>query len=193
MTAILISGPASEPVSLVEMKAYLRIDDSNEEALITSLITAARLHVETHLSIATLTQSWSIFLDDWPSSSQVEIPISPLISVDLVNLYDEAGAATLLDAENYYIETASRVPRLVRTGTGIWPKPERKASGIEMQITVGYGPAADDVPQNLRQAIMILVAHWFENRELVSLTDNPIMVPETVSALLHAFRRARVI
>lgn len=193
MTAILTSGPSTEPISLAGMKAYLRIDASDEEALITSLITAARLHIETHLSIATLTQSWSIFLDDWPSTSHVDIPIAPLISIELVNLYDEAGVATVLDEENYYIDTRSRVPRLLRTGSGVWLQPDRKASGIEIQITTGYGPAADDVPQNLRQAIMILVAHWFENRELVALTDNPIMVPETVSALLHPYRRARVI
>ena len=59
MTVVLTTAPAVEPISLAEAKAHLRLDASDEDALLTALITAARMFVERTLGVALITQSWS--------------------------------------------------------------------------------------------------------------------------------------
>ena len=68
MTSYLLTGPASEPVSLDDAKAFLASIPRDEDALVTSLITAARLHVESITGRALIAQSWRVVLDDWPAS-----------------------------------------------------------------------------------------------------------------------------
>ena len=66
MALVMTAAPSVEPISLAEAKAHLRIDASDEDALLTSLITAARMFVERTLSLALVTESWSLYLDGWP-------------------------------------------------------------------------------------------------------------------------------
>ena len=84
MTSYLLSGPASEPVALDEARAYLRLDDTDEDALLTTLVTAARLHVESVTGLALLSQSWRVVRDDWPVDGTICLPVAPVQSVAAV-------------------------------------------------------------------------------------------------------------
>lgn len=68
------------------------------------------------------------------------------------------------------------------------PAPGRVAAGIELDVTVGFGIAAADVPEALRQAIRLLVAHWYENRGLVTIGANYSPLPQSVAALIAPYR-----
>ena len=67
------------------------------------------------------------------------------------------------------------------------PAPGRLALGIELDVVVGYGDAAVDVPEPLRQAIRLLIAHWYENRGLAALGTVTVL-PTTVAALIAPYR-----
>ena len=68
------------------------------------------------------------------------------------------------------------------------PVPGRIAAGIELDVTFGFGDAAADLPEPLRQAIRLLVAHWYENRGLVAAADKSTVLPSTVAALISSYR-----
>jgi hypothetical protein len=70
-------------------------------------------------------------------------------------------------------------------GTEHIPYAGARISGIEIDVVAGYGDAAD-VPEPLRQAIRLLVAHWFEDRMLVGAAEAPL--PKTVDALIAPYR-----
>ena len=93
MTSYLLAGPAEEPVSLAEAKAFLKVDDIAEDALISTLIGAARLHIEGVTSKALLAQSWRLVLDNWPEGGVVKLPVSPLLSVTGIAATDENGGS----------------------------------------------------------------------------------------------------
>src|SRR5215210_3134221 len=101
MTPLLIAGPAVEPVALAEMRAYLRLDDEAEDDLVAALVTAARLVVEAASGRQLVEQTWRLVLGRWPCGRAVLLPLSPLIRVERVRVFDHAGAATDLAAALY--------------------------------------------------------------------------------------------
>ena len=116
MTVVLTTAPAVEPISLAEAKAHLRLDASDEDALLTALITAARMFVERTLGVALITQSWPYFLDFWPSAGCITLPILPVQAVGAVRVHDGAGGVITLDAASYEVDALSEPARLVLKG-----------------------------------------------------------------------------
>ncbi len=187
MALVLTSAPTLEPVSLDEAKAHLRLDSMDDDALITSLIATARLYVERMLSRALITQSWSLFLDAWPEGYWLTLPLAPVQAVSAVTTYAADDAPSVFDTGDYWLDAVSDPPRLVLRGTQPWPAPGRRANGIEVAFTAGHGDAATDVPAPLRQAILLLVAHWYEHREPV-VESAGLELPGTAAALLMPYR-----
>src|SRR5687768_13698239 len=104
MTSYLLAGPAEEPVSLVEAKAFLRVDDSAEDGLITTLIGAARLHIEGVTGRALLAQSWRMVLDCWPENRQVKLPVAPFMAVTEITAFDGVGGAHTIGLAQFMSE-----------------------------------------------------------------------------------------
>jgi len=186
MIPIFIDGPAVEPVSLAEMKAYLRVDDDGQDELIAGLVKAARLTVEAASRRILVEQRWRVVLDRWPHDGTILLPLSPLIAVEGITVTDAEGNAVALPAGAYETDALSDPPRIAVSGA---PEPGRARNGISIALRVGFGTTPDSVPASLRLAIRILVAHWFENRG--DMTGEQILPPEAF-ALVAPFQRARL-
>jgi uncharacterized phiE125 gp8 family phage protein len=188
MIPIFVSGPAVEPITLAEMKAYLRVedDDSAQDDLISGLIKAARLTVEAASRRVLIEQSWRVVLDRWPRDGVVLLPLSPLIAVDAIRIADATGAATELPDDAFEADGLREPPRLFVEDA---PEPGRSRNGISIELRAGYGATPDMVPATLKLAIRILVAHWFENRG--DVIGEQILPPEAL-ALVAPFQRARL-
>ena len=192
MPLILTAGPVAEPISLDDAKFHARVDGNSEDLLIGSLLLAARLHIERSLDLALISQSWSLYLDQWPDAPFVELPLAPLIGVDAVRLYSAADTFVTLDPALFITDAASRRPRLARRGNQSWPLPGCAINGIEIAFTVGYGASTDDIPMPIRQALRMLVAHWYEAREPVSFGEKAEPVPTTVADLIAPYRSVKL-
>ena len=162
MRQILISPPAIEPVSLAETKLWLRDSSASEDQLIAALITGARQTVEKLTRTVLITQGWRLVADEWPPGRVVDIPVAPLRVLDAIRLYDALNSAQTLDANGWSVHTGVLSSRILFAQTP--PQPGRAIAGIEIDVTAGYGDAPGDVPQPLRQAILLLVARAYENR-----------------------------
>ncbi|MFA5900725.1 MAG: head-tail connector protein [Hyphomicrobium sp.] len=190
MALVLTSAPATEPVSVSEAKAHLRVDGAAEDTLIASLILTSRLHIETALGLALITQSWRLHLDRWPDARDVAVPMRPLESVDEVRVISADGDPTIIAASQYLVDATSVPPRLVRRAA--LPVPGQVARGIEIDFTAGYGDEPEDVPAPIRQALLLLVAHWYEHRDPIEVGAADTVIPSVVSDLLAAYRVARI-
>lgn len=181
------SPPAIEPLTLDETKIFLRVDQTNDDALITTLITAARMFCEANTGRSLITRSYSLFLDRWPGARSphsfipgmedqqyripvalemctVALPYPPLLSVVQINIYAADNSVTVFDSGSYFVDTAGVPGRLVLTSGTVPPLPGRIANGIEIQFTAGYGSSEDDVPILLRQGMLQVIAHLYEHR-----------------------------
>lgn len=197
MALVMTAAPAALPISLAEAKAHLRIDTSDEDQLLASLIIAARMFVERTLGLALVTESWSLYLDDWPRSDasrsgSIALPIAPVQAVTAVRVYGPDDTPTDVDSESYSVDVLSEPARLVLSTSAVQMAQARALNAFEIAFTAGYGDAADDVPEPIRHALKLLVAHWFEHREPVVLGQLPQEVPATVAGLLLPYRRVRL-
>ena len=162
---IVTVAPAEEPLTLAEAKSHLRVDGTDEDTYIASLIAAARERAESETWRALVTQTLRAHLDCWPSANYIKLPRSPLQSVTHIKYYDESDVATTMAPSDYIVSTAREPGRITLRNGKSWPTSTlRAADGIEIEFIAGYGLAAD-VPQQLKQGVLLTIGHWFENRE----------------------------
>ena len=185
MPAILLIPPAAEPWSVAEAKAFLRVEHGDDDTIVAALIAAARGHVEALTRRALLTQSWRFVLDAWPANGRIILRMGPLRSVIAARVYDTANHASAIDVETFVVDIAADV---IASPCWALPLPGRFAAGIELDVELGYGVLASDVPDALRHAIRMLVAHWYENRGLAAIGANVAMLPAGVGALIAPYR-----
>ncbi|MGL4323002.1 MAG: head-tail connector protein [Beijerinckiaceae bacterium] len=188
MTPFLLEGPVVEPVSLADMKDWLRITTADEDGVISKLISAARLTVEAASGQILVSQKWRLVLDSWPANGIVRVPLRPLISCDAIRVFTGLSTSETIAATAYELDVRSDPPRIALTH--VLPVPARALAGIEIDVTAGTGTAAAMVPADLVQAVKRLTAHWFEKRG-----DEPNMeppLPPDVVARIAPYRRVRI-
>lgn len=191
MALVLTSGPAQEPLTLADVKAHLRIDSTNEDVLLSSLLLTSRLHIESVLSIALITQSWMMVTDKWPAADWLDIPMSPLQAVGQVRVKTSASASVVVPSASYSIDVTSKPPRLVWTNTAR-TEPGITAGGIEIDFTAGFGATEASVPAPLKHALLLLIAHWYEHRDPSEIGSPAARIPDAVSDLIQPFRKIRL-
>lgn len=182
MAAVLLIPPVSEPLSLTDAKAFLRVEHGDDDEVITALIAAARVHVEAMTRRALLMQTWRFVLDAWPPGGRFAPRIGPLRDLVAARVIDADGEAREIDGESFVVDGAANV---IAAPCFALPTPGRAQAGIELDVICGYGADASDVPTDLRQAIRLLLAHWYDNR--VATVDGAL-APAGVSALLKPYR-----
>ena len=185
MPSIPTTPPLAEPLALADAKAHLRVTTGDEDAMISTLIIAARRHVEQATGLALMTQGWSVFFDRWPATAELALPLWPLITITDLKVWGDNNVAAIIDPAHYFADGVSRPARLVRRGSRAWAPPGRVANGIEIAATFGFGAAAA-VPAALKQAMLSLIAHWFENR------GDAAPVPLDIAALIAPWREIRL-
>lgn len=194
MGLTLVTPPAVEPITLEEAKAHLRVTGSTDDAVITALISAARAYVDGptgYLQRAVVQQSWRWTL---PALCRYQhIPLPSLIDVVSVRYLDSDATEQTIDPDSYIILT-DREPGVVIFDS--IPVAACRPDAFRITFTAGYSstdsPAdyAAAVPPPIKHAMLLLVGHWFENREGTfggSMTE----LPMGVNALLAPYRLER--
>jgi uncharacterized phiE125 gp8 family phage protein len=181
-------APASRPITLDEAKAQVRVTGADEDTLLTALIGAATDHLDGPTGIlgrAILQQTWTVDLTGW--SDPIFLPIEPVQSVTVTYTSTAGTTLTLSESEYDLLRCAGEAPSLRPKFGGAWP--ELGAARLPVRVTVVAGEAT--APEDIKAAIKMLVAHWYEHREAVA-TGTMQDLPLAVGALLARHRRGLV-
>jgi uncharacterized phiE125 gp8 family phage protein len=187
MPSILLTGPAAEPIALAEAKSFLRIEHDGDDDVIAALISGARIHVEAATRRALIAQTWRHVRDAWPADGRLKILPAPLREIVAARVYNSAGVAQDIDLQAFVADTTA-APGTIAFASWALPPPGRAVAGIEIDIETGYGDAASNIPDALRQAVRLLVAHWYENRGLTAIGHAVAVLPASVAALIAPYR-----
>ena len=184
----LITAPTVEPVTTTEAKAHLAIDDSTFDTQIDSFISTARQVVENHTSRQINTATWELVTDAFPRipTSKLALPKGELQTVDSVKYTDADGNEQTLASSEYQVSD-SREPAVIQPAyTKSWPTTRVELDAVRIRFTCGYGDASD-VPEPIKQAILLLVGHYFEHRESVLVNATPQVLPMAVDSLIAQY------
>lgn len=181
-----VTAPTQEPVTAAQMAAHSRIDVDDDE-LLGVYIKAARQWCEAYTRRAFITQTWDMYLDAWPSSP-VHVPLPPLQSVTSWKYTDDSGNQSTWSSANYLV-SAGTPGRITTVSDATFPTVTlQEADGVVIRFVCGYGSTPDDTPETVRQAIRLLAAHLYENREPVITGTIVSPVQYTLEALLYPSR-----
>ena len=190
----LVTDASSEPLTLADAKLFCRVDTTDDDALITGLISSARRRVETETGLALMTQTWAAVFDRWPDQAAnglsgpwwdgvrqgpismltgtgvIEIPKRPFQGVTQIQLRDAYGALTTVDPTIYFYEVSDMRGRVIKKLGQIWPIVIlAPSSAIEITFTAGFDAAPySGVPDDLLTALKILVKFWYDRRDPIA-------------------------
>lgn len=191
MGLTLVTPPIGEPVTLADAKAHLRVDGTDDDALITALITSARRQAEHLTGRALLTQSWKLTLEAFPADS-LDLPYPPLQSVGSISFLDSAGVRQTLAVADYQTITDEMVGRVVPAYGKCWPACRVVPGAVEVEFTVGYGLAAA-VPQDITAWMLLAIGTLYMQRETVIVGSAVGELPRAFwDGLLDPYRIIRV-
>jgi len=194
MRIIDIDAPPREPVTLEMAKQFLRVTQPDEDSLISDLILAARIRVET-LTASSLITRRRLYMTDNINTAGIFVNHRPIQDVCRVGVISNSGAVTDIGLDRIDINLRVTPPVLRLTSRQSWIASAPQACGVEIEFKAGYGDLAEEIPMPLRQAILLLVADSFEHRDIGadagSNTGHP-SVPFMVDALLMPYRTLRL-
>lgn len=186
---ITITGPVAEPVSTQQAKDHLRVSFDTDDAEIAAMVTAARVAIESRSGMRLFTQIIEVRADEWeeladPDRSDVlRLRVSPLQSITTVKYYESVNDTDTLLAAADYVTDLLGVPARIQI-KNTWPATNDYIGNIRIRCVAGYS-TVKAIPAHLRQAVLLLVGHYYENRE--ATTDLKLMqIPEGINALIHS-------
>lgn len=178
-------APLVPPVTAAEAKKHLSLVGSDHDDLVSRLIEAATEAAEWITWRALITQSWRLTLPAFPC--RLWIPRPPLQSVTAITYIDTDGQEQTLDSELYTVASDAEPAYVVAAYGASWPATRCTPEAVRVTFVAGYGGESSAVPQRVRQAILLLVGHWFANREAVA-PGSFGEVPMAATWLLESFK-----
>lgn len=205
-TLTLKTAPTVEPITVSQANSYMRLGtlDATETAYLTGLISTAREYCEGFQNRAYITQTWEMSLNRFPPehtdnlteyyrSNVIEIPKGNLQAINSVKYTNSAGIVTTLTENTDYIISKRGILGRISPPYGCsWPTAVLyPLDPIVIEFTCGYGSNGESVPQKAIQAMYMLMAYWWDNREAAD-TSIPHEIDFAVRALLSMDRIAVV-
>lgn len=195
-----LEQPNGEALSLDEVKQQCRIDpeDDDDHPFLERCIKAARQVVEgpDGAGLAVMASSWQLTLDCFPR--EVRIPMGPVIAIDSIKYADANGVEQTLLPASYQWRRGFLEAR-VKPAFGLsWPSTRDQLNAVTITFTAGFPgtekttPDLSMVPEALRMAMLMLIAHWYENRETSVIGQIPADVSMGFEAILNQYRVGRI-
>lgn len=165
----LITPAATDAITLEEAKSHLRVVDSDDDTYIGALIKAGITNAETWLGRALIDQTWELYLDNFPSTGEILIPLPPLIEVISIKYDDSAGVEQIISPSSYYVDTISQPGWVVPAGTLTWPTTIDAINSVRIRFRAGYldnnSPPVAAVPFDIKAGILLNIGAMYEHRE----------------------------
>lgn len=183
--ALLLSIQFTAPVDLALLKQHARVEHDDEDELLQLYLDSAAEWAEEYCRRSFVRRQHVYQLDGFPEGdSVIELPRSPLVSVESIRYMDAQGEEQTLDPALYRVDTGGMVGRVVLRSGECWPRTIEEPATVTVRFTAGY----EDAPSKVKRAVLIMAAHAFEYREPIVVGTIVSDVPYSAVSLLGSER-----
>ena len=173
-------------ITLAECKANMRVDSSDEDDFITALASSACGAVQARVGKALGAQTWSLSLYGLSSDAMLRLPVFPATAISSIAYYDSDDVEQSLSVSDFYLFGDSDGAYVKPKDGTSWPDTMDRPDAVTVTFTAGMTPT-----QTMKQAALLLVAHWYSNR--AATTEEQLRdIPEGVDALISLDRKGWV-
>lgn len=172
-------------VSLDWLKSHAVITESADDALLMLYERAAVEFIEGDTGIHLNEVTKTIKLDGF--SDVIEVG-APLNSVSEIRYINASGVSQTLSTDVYEVEAGLRGCIGLKYGQE-WPETQDHTGVIEIDCSFGY--TAETLPERLKLAVMFLVTHYYENRDIASPVELKT-IPMAYHAHVEPYEKVRV-
>jgi uncharacterized phiE125 gp8 family phage protein len=176
LSPVVTVAPASEPISLSEAKTHCRVDGTDSDTELNSMIAAARTFVEDYCGIKLVAQT--VVLRCSSFCDFIDLPIAPISAVSSITYLDTAGVEQTLAATVYEAVLTDLEPTIRLKINQSWPSVREASDAIRVTVSAGYA----SLPAPIHHAMLLMIGNWFDSRAVGELTEGP-------KALLSNYRR----
>ena len=188
------TAAAALPVTAAELAELLKLTGNDENAVLTRYLEAATKLAETHTGRAFVNRTLEVWLDAFPVTDKLLLPIAPVSAISSVQYYADGEATpTAFASTNYIADLVSSPARVVLEKGSTWPTDLRSANAVVITLTAGYGDA-DDVPEAIKAAILSIAAEAYHAQGAqVEAEDmrRKLLIPQDAFLMLEPFRISR--
>jgi len=188
MTLVLNTAATSEPLTVAEVKLWLRIDGDDQNDVIQALIRKARIVAETTLRRQLFTATWKLLLDDFPHGCDfIRLPLPPLASITSVQYVDTAGDTQTWSSDEYSADTDSEPGRLLLGYGEVYPTTRSQRHAVTITYVAGWTTVAA-IPESVKSDMGVLIGRLYYNRELIADGGTPQVMGELTKGLFSTDR-----
>lgn len=158
--------PTDLPLQLEDVKLRLKIDANDQDGDVAMLIRAATGYVQNYQWSQLIASTVVQRLDRFPCGEIIYLHKNPVSSVTTVQYVDSAGVTqTLVVTTDYTVDLNSKPARIIPAYAKSWPSSRGYIDDVIVTYVAGYGATPETVPEEIRQAMYMLIAHWHRNTE----------------------------
>ena len=182
----IVTPPAALPVTMEDLKNHLRIGHEDEDSLLAGYAAAAVNHLETVLNRPIMNQTIEQILPSFPARWPIELRgrVQQVVAIT----YWDGEAQQVLDPATYWVNTYAEPGMVSLSINRHWPTTVLREDAVRITYVSGFGDSPNDVPEALRQAILLLAGHWYESRVPVSVGATVSAMPFGVECLAAPYR-----
>ncbi len=184
-------APITEPLERADAKVHLGVEHDEHDGMIDRQIAAARREAESYMGRALITQVWVMDLDCFPMGI-IEVPRPPMQSVESIKYLASDGQERTLAPSRYRVDNRRKPGRIAPAFGDVWPVTRAVINAVTVRFTAGYGNDAGTVPEDIRQAIQLIVGRHYAHREDVRDGMPAAELPLGARHLLAPYRIVRV-
>lgn len=176
----LVTPPTQEPVTLAQAKLHCKVEVTQDDERLTDWIRAAREAAEGETWRALLTQEWRWSVDRFPAADAIWLlPKGQLQAVVSLKYFDATGTLVTLPATEYVVDADSEPARLRLAYGKSWPATYDILNAVQLTFRCGWA-SPEDVPRLIKSGMLLLIGHWYKNRESTISGTIIAKVPDSV-------------
>jgi len=180
------TAPTTPLFTTAEAKDFLKVDTTADDTLIDNLVFAATESCQIYTNQYFIKHTVSQYSDNWDGI--YTLYKSPVSAITHIKYYDTDDTEQTLDPSNYILDDVSKPARIGLAVDGTLPSLSDRINAVHVKYTCGYGTASTDVPDGIKQAVLLTIGNWYENRQSVISGRTATELPLSSQYLLDQYK-----